>query len=731
MSRLFKILGLFLMVIAAWTARARAADREWDNDLGDYDFAKSANWSDDTYPNATSDNAIIQNYGYADVVSAAGDVYKLYIGSSYGFGGQGTINVKTSGSLTVKNNFYVADGTSNQGNVNITGGTLSVAGSGGAYLGNSADSKGYLDISGGTFQLTYSGTSRLAVSNGQGSVGVVRQTGGTVVIGGTAWLRIGNNIPNAMTGEGGYGYYKISGSESTINANGIMVGNGYTSGISHLGVLEQSGGTINVTAYMPVGNSGSAIGLYNLTGGTMNSPEIRSASSGTNDTVWGQINVSGTGTQMTTGILKVGGNKSKGYFNLAAGAVLTAREVYTTAVAANGGEGVFNFHGGTLKAGADTADVLNPATHFMRMPATEGGVFLGPEGGTIDTDGYNVVISEPLQALTGWGVGGVTLSSSGSGYDGPPIVRVTGGTGRGATAIATVSGGEVTAITVTNPGTGYQEDDVLVAELLRGGPGVTAATVSAVALTPSAVDGGLVKAGLGRLTLAGNNTYAGRTKVEAGTLALTGSLVGNVDVQVGATLAGDGGVIGGGVDLKGTLAVEYDGDTDTISLLEIAGELDIAGATFSFSNAGTDTLAAGDYVFATYGSLVGAPAIHDGLLPGWSVDYTYDYNGGTDNSIAIIVSTVPLIPGDTNGDSIVDATDAKKLASNWGAQIAGGAIVGDFNNDGWVNAADASIMAANWGYSSTGRGEGVVPEPSSLALLVTAVLAMLVIRRRS
>jgi T5SS/PEP-CTERM-associated repeat protein len=83
------------------------------------------------------------------------------------------------------------------------------------------------------------------------------------------------------------------------------------------------------------------------------------------------------------------------------------------------------------------------------------------------------------------------------------------------------------------------------------------------------------------------------------------------------------------------------------------------------------------------------------------------------------------IPGDTNGDNHVDEDDAAILAAHWGQP--GGWFDGDFNDDGIVNVLDAAILAANWGTNAP--GEGAVPEPGALGLLL-AMAACAWLRRR-
>ncbi|MBN2218497.1 MAG: PEP-CTERM sorting domain-containing protein [Pirellulales bacterium] len=102
----------------------------------------------------------------------------------------------------------------------------------------------------------------------------------------------------------------------------------------------------------------------------------------------------------------------------------------------------------------------------------------------------------------------------------------------------------------------------------------------------------------------------------------------------------------------------------------------------------------------------------------------FDLNPDTDQVV------VPLVPGDTNGDRLVDEQDAAVLTAQWGASVSGGAGDADFNDDGLVNAADAAILAANWGdWRFSTEASALVPEPSALVSLI-GLAAILLFRQR-
>ena len=77
------------------------------------------------------------------------------------------------------------------------------------------------------------------------------------------------------------------------------------------------------------------------------------------------------------------------------------------------------------------------------------------------------------------------------------------------------------------------------------------------------------------------------------------------------------------------------------------------------------------------------------------------------------------MPGDANGDGVVDDEDASILGAHWMASGVGWGE-GDFNGDTKVDDRDAAILAAHW---SASAGDESVPEPSTLAGLLGLCLA--------
>lgn len=87
-------------------------------------------------------------------------------------------------------------------------------------------------------------------------------------------------------------------------------------------------------------------------------------------------------------------------------------------------------------------------------------------------------------------------------------------------------------------------------------------------------DGGLIKQGAGILTLSTPNTYNGSNTVNAGTLFVSGSVLGDVKVNATGTLAGTGSV-GGNVVANGTIAP---GTTNNNGVLTVVSNVTLSAS---------------------------------------------------------------------------------------------------------------------------------------------------------
>lgn len=360
-------------------------------------------------------------------------------------------------------------------------------------VGTVAGQNGLLNVT-GTLNANKNTNPSLGIGTIAGSRGFVNMTSGAISTG--SELHIGR-------GTGAYAALSMSGGTLT-SANWLCVGLN-----NDRAVLNQSGGSISVTTNrMTIGAGGvGSIGVANLSGGTFtNSVGIFVGENGT-----GTLNISGTATA-TIGDVKFANNATSlaGTVNLLGG-TLNAGSITKGPSSANGVYEV-NFNGGILKATSTNANF------FADLASTSAYVRSG--GANIDTNGFDVTVTEPLIAPTGNGVTAPTVTTGGTGYVDTPVVTIARGgadtTGTGATAVANVTGGVLTSITITNRGTGYTDTPVFT---LSGGGATTEATVTANANTAN-TGGGLTKTGAGILTLDSNSTYPGPTLVSAGTLTL-------------------------------------------------------------------------------------------------------------------------------------------------------------------------------------------------------------------
>ena len=84
---------------------------------------------------------------------------------------------------------------------------------------------------------------------------------------------------------------------------------------------------------------------------------------------------------------------------------------------------------------------------------------------------------------------------------------------------------------------------------------------------------------------------------------------------------------------------------------------------------------------------------------------------------------IPPVPGDVDGNRIVDINDYNTIRDHFGMNVAGRTL-GDVTGDGVVNLADFAQWKGNFpfpGSGSSSLGNGVVPEPTSAFLMALSL----------
>lgn len=341
--------------------------------------------------------------------------------------------------------------------------------------------------------------SSFLIGTAAGAAGSVKLTSGSLTTG--KQLAVGGAVNNANQA---YGAFSQTGGTTTIGGFLAMGLSGAAGG--DRSVVNLSGGTFTLTtAPATIGAGANGLALFNLTDNG-----IYNHSSPAGQSVWigengaGVMNVSGNAafTVAENGI-ELGRNNvatANGTLNLLGGTV-TAKSITKPGALATGR---LNFNGGTLVANGASTTFLNGLTSAH--------VHAG--GGVINNGGNAITIGQALLAPEGNGVSAQGLIVEGGGFIDTPIVQITGD-GTGATAVANIdSTGNLTGITITNPGTGYTTPPSFT--LLKGGNGNTG-VISGEATLVANTSGSIRLSGAGTTILGGANTYTGNTTVDSGT----------------------------------------------------------------------------------------------------------------------------------------------------------------------------------------------------------------------
>jgi autotransporter-associated beta strand protein len=289
------------------------------------------------------------------------------------------------------------------------------------------------------------------------------------------------------------------------------------------------------------------------------------------ETGTGRLSVSGNAAlnfAATNNGIQLGRNAAGvGTANLLGGNVTTPR------IAKGAGTGTLNFNGGTLTANAASATFLTGLTN----------AYVYGNGGIIANGGNAITIGQALLEPTGNGVSASGLTVSGSGFIAAPLVQITGGDGTGATAVAEVdASGNLTGITITNPGTGYTTPPTFT--LVGGGIGNTGSIGGAATLVAN-TSGGLTFTGSATTILSAPNTYTGNTVVSGGT-TLAVSSTGGLTFKPGANGISNKVTGAGTASFEGTFTIDLTGATiangNSWTLVDVASK-SYSGASFSVS----------------------------------------------------------------------------------------------------------------------------------------------------
>ncbi|MBL9163075.1 MAG: autotransporter-associated beta strand repeat-containing protein [Planctomycetaceae bacterium] len=261
--------------------------------------------------------------------------------------------------------------------------------------------------------------------------------------------------------------------------------------------------------------------------------------------------------------------------------------------------------------------------------------------------------------------------------------------------------------------------------------------------------GSLIKSGSGRLTLSAVSNYSGTATVDAGALAVNGSIVGNVVVNSGGSLAGTGAIGGtvtlysGGVLAPGNSADEItlgsltmmDGSTMSLEIggvaagsqhdqIESAGVLALEG-TLQVSLIGGFMPSAGQsFDLLNWGATSGAfdmlslPALGAGLA--WNTSQLYTTG-------VLSVTTATFLAADFDEDGDVDGADLTRWRTNLGTGTT--RTTGDADGDGDADGGDFLVWQRQLGSPATAASTASIPEPATPALLASGALAIMLRRR--
>lgn len=424
----------------------------------------------------------------------------------------GTVNVSRVTTLSESGGTIApASNTTLTWNGKISGsGALTVSGAGTLVLGGLNDYTGGTTINSGTVSIN--AETRLGNTSG-----ALTMAGGTLAINASITITRAISLTGAAT---------ISTSATPTISSGMTGSGGLTkSGTGTLilrGANTYSGGTTISSGTLQIGNAGTS---GSITGNVTNNATLSFSRS---DALTFGGNISGTGAVSMAG----GGTLTLSGSNTYSGGTTVSAGTLQVSADANLGDS-----SGSLTISGSSSNFVTTASFTSGRAVILGNGYIKPDTGTTLT--LSGVLSGTLLRMGGAG----TLVLSGTNTY-TLSTSISGGGTLQVSADANLGAG--TQISFTNGTLATTETFSSARTVSLNGPGTFTPSIG-TSLTLTGVisgSGSLTKAGTGTLVLAGTNTYTGDTTVSAGTLQVTGSVVGDAQIADGATIGGSGSVAG-------------------------------------------------------------------------------------------------------------------------------------------------------------------------------------------
>jgi autotransporter-associated beta strand protein len=469
-----------------------------------------------------------------------------------------------------------------------------------------------------------------------------------------------------LTAANNYGYNSSSGTSSTYLENGSIILSGGNNRLPSATTVTF--GTGSTSAQLILGDVNGPVN-QTLAGILTSGTGTANAIVGGNASV-GVLVISNTSADTYSGIL--GG--TAGYQNNLS-LTVSGNTTLTLTNSANSYTGGTNLAAGVLSFAASslgssgTVAFVSPATLQWYGSNTQdistGNRLLINDGvaATLDTNGNTVTLGTPIQtgtaatgSLTKVGAGTLVLAASNT-YGGGTTISVgtlqAGNYSALGTGVATIASSATLDVHGYNLGVSSLGGPGVVDNLLGSGTlslGVNNVTSTFSGFIQNTVGTlSLVKTGSGSATLTSNNTYAGPTTINSGSLIIMGSPTGTspYTVNAGGTLSGLGlvsapvNVLAGGAVAPGVVASGAAGtgtftlaslnlanSADTIfnlsgttssgnSIIAVSGALSLTGTTLVTVDLLSPALGSGNsYPLFTFGSLSGTPSAELMLAPG-------------------------------------------------------------------------------------------------------------------